>query len=162
MSRIIHASRCIFFILKIHHLNADISLCLLCSKLTNGYPNSQSGSHKTTRWRATDFGGSMNQLRDLLEDAAQSTQVVNTAEATACKRDVPLLSPVKHLPWLGNQLQTDWFTCCVRFRSVFVDHHSSIFWGKVGRASGSYDMLWIAQLGSDVISFKIENRSYFL
>lgn len=154
------------FYLKDHPFNsqlAELDTCLLCSKLTDRYPNSQCCSHKTTGWSATDFGGSMNQLWDLLEDAAQSTQVVNTAEATACERDVPLLSPVKHLLWLSHQLQTNCVTCCIRLRSVFVDHLSSIFWGKVGRASGSYDMLWIAQLGSNVIiSFKIENRSYFL
>lgn len=65
--------------------------------LTNGNPNSQSCSNKTTRWSSADFRHSMNQPWNPLEDTTQSSQVVNTPESTACKRDVPLLVPVKHL-----------------------------------------------------------------
>lgn len=54
----------------------------------------------------------MNQMGDPFEDAAQSSQVVNAPESTACKRDVPLLVPVKHLlwgfrwPWVWWKLKT--------------------------------------------------------
>lgn len=56
----------------------------------------------------------MNQPRGPLEDAAQSAQVVNAPEATACKTDVPLLVPVKHL--LRGETQTQ--SCIFRLGTV--------------------------------------------
>lgn len=71
----------------------SLTFTFLC--LTNGNPKSQSCSHKTTRGGSTDSRSPVNQLRDPLENTAQSSHVVNAPEAAASKRNVPLVHPVQ-------------------------------------------------------------------
>lgn len=116
------------FLAKISSYKYPIQIIDL-SKLTDGNAHSQSCSHETTRWSSTDFRGSINQLGDPLEDAAQSSQVVNTPEPTACKRDVPLLVPVKHLLPSFHPLKTTSlillsFQSSIRVQPVHLDFPS--------------------------------------
>ena len=93
--------------------------CAWCRELTDGDPHGQSCSHQTAGRGSTDPGGSVDEARDVLQETAQSAQVINTPEATACKGDVPLLVPIKHLLWGSHQFIHH--VSSVRVQQVYLD-----------------------------------------
>lgn len=73
--------------------------------LTNGNPHSQGCCHQTTGGGPPELRGSVQQLRDPLQDAAQSSDVVDAPKSTACERDVPLRGQVHHSPSVSHSAE---------------------------------------------------------